>query len=221
MNKAWLRVVMCATAVVLAAGCRSGTYYDWMEKMGRPKRDLLVGRVETARESQQEAKRQFQSALEQFNTVLKDDHGELQSKYDKLTAVLERSQSRANAVGGHIQAIESVARALFAEWKREIAQYSNHELAESSQDKLDQTLARYNQYMTAMKRADQKTGPVIAAFHDQVLYLKHNLNAKALASMRAELPTVEENTSALIREMEASIEEANAFLSQMKADASS
>jgi len=66
-----------------------------------------------------------------------------------------------------------------------------------------------------MKRAEKKMEPVLSAFRDQVLFLKHNLNAKAIASLQTELVSVEAEVNSLIRDMETSIKEANAFISAM------
>jgi len=66
-----------------------------------------------------------------------------------------------------------------------------------------------------MKRAEKKIQPVLSAFKDQVLFLKHNLNAKAIASLQSELVSVESNVASLIKEMGTSIAEANAFISAM------
>ena len=66
-----------------------------------------------------------------------------------------------------------------------------------------------------MKRAESKMPPVLAKFKDQVLFLKHNLNAQAIASLKSELGTVESNINLLIKEMEASIKQADAFISSM------
>ena len=60
-----------------------------------------------------------------------------------------------------------------------------------------------------------KIGPVLTAFADQVLFLKHNLNAQALASLQDELIAIETDIAGLIREMEVSIAEANAFIEAM------
>ena len=60
-----------------------------------------------------------------------------------------------------------------------------------------------------------KIAPVLSAFHDQVLFLKHNLNAQAIASLQDELTTVENETGILIQEMEKSIDEADAFIQEM------
>ena len=76
--------------------------------------------------------------------------------------------------------------------------------------------ARDAQLIGAMKRAERKIDPVLAAFRDQVLYLKHNLNAQAIASLQSELASIETDVAKLIKEMEASIKEADAFISSME-----
>ena len=56
---------------------------------------------------------------------------------------------------------------------------------------------------------------VLAAFRDQVLFLKHNLNAQAIASLETELASVRTDVSSLLKAMEVSIAEANAFIKDM------
>jgi hypothetical protein len=82
--------------------------------------------------------------------------------------------------------------------------------------KLRDTKKKYTQLIGAMKRAERKTDPVLAAFQDQVLYLKHNLNAQAIASLQSELASIETDVAKLIKEMEASIKEADLFISSME-----
>jgi hypothetical protein len=66
-----------------------------------------------------------------------------------------------------------------------------------------------------MHAAESKMTPVVNAFRDQVLFLKHNLNSRAIASLRSELATIEGDISALIVDMENSITESNRFLSEL------
>jgi hypothetical protein len=197
-----------------AVGCQS-VYYDVMEKMGYPKRDLMVSDVEKARDAQQEAKEQFKSALERFTTVLNVKGGELQEKYDTLNAEYERSEAKAKAVRDRIASVEDVSQALFEEWKAELKEYSSATLRQSSQKKLAQTQTQYAQLIKVMKRAETKMDPVLAKFKDQVLFLKHNLNAQAIASLKSELVSVEGNIASLIKEMETSIKEADSFIASM------
>jgi hypothetical protein len=199
------------TILLFLIACET-TYYKTMEKFGYHKRDLMVERVEEARDSQEEAKEQFESALEKFSSVLKFEGGDLEKKYKTLKAEYEKSESKAEAVGNRIEAVEDVAEDLFEEWEDELGQYTNQSLRRSSERKLKQTRQQYSQLIRAMKRVEKKIDPVLSAFRDQVLYLKHNLNARAIASLRSELVSVEADVASLIREMEDSIAEANTFI---------
>ena len=58
--------------------------------------------------------------------------------------------------------------------------------------------------------------PVLVAFRDQVLYLKHNLNAQAISSLKNELVAIEDNVAGLVSEMEASIKEAEQFIEALR-----
>ncbi len=195
-------------------GCQSA-YYNAMEKIGYHKRDLMVSNVEKARDAQQEAKEQFKSALERFTTVLNVKGGELQDKYNTLQAEYDQSEAKANAVRDRIASVEDVSEALFDEWEAELKEYSSADLRKSSQRKLTQTRTQYAQLMKAMKRAESKMDPVLVKFKDQVLFLKHNLNAETIASLKGELVSVEGNIATLIKELNASIKEADSFIASM------
>ena len=199
----------------LMAGC-SGAYYGAMEKFGIAKREILADRVEKTRESQKEAKEQFASALERFIAVTKADGGDLQRKYDDLNREFQRSESRAKEVRDRIAAVEDVAEALFREWKQELGQYSNASLRADSQRQLDTTRRRYDALLGLMRRAAERMDPVLATFRDQVLYLKHNLNARAIASLGQTHRTLEADISRLIADMETSIREAENFIKDLK-----
>jgi len=216
MSRFATTILLLAFSVILIAGCQSA-YYSTMEKFGVHKRDILVDRVEDARDSQQNAKQQFKSALEQFSAVVNFQGGELEETYKKLAAELERSEERATEVRERIAKVEDVAEALFDEWKAELNQYSSDKLRRSSQQQLDQTKRDYAKLIKAMKRAEAKIEPVLAPMRDQVLYLKHNLNARAISSIKGEMKTIEADVSALIRDMEASIREADAFIKGLAA----
>lgn len=201
-------------SVLAIIGCQS-IYYKTMEAFGYHKRDLLVGRVQEARDAQENAKEQFQSALKKFSAVVDFRGGKLEEKYEELKTELDRSESKAEAVRKRVTSVEDVATALFDEWESELDQYTRDDLRHSSEQKLKQTRQRYSQLIGAMKRAETKIAPVLSAFRDQVLFLKHNLNAQAIASLQDELISVEADIASLIKEMEDSIAEADAFIKSM------
>ena len=200
--------------VLLHCGCDT-VYYGTMEAFGRHKREILVERVSDARDSQSEAKEQFTSALEEFSTVLNFEGGELEEKYDKLNSEFKLSAEKAAVVRKRIWQVKDVAKALFKEWGQELDEYTSQRLRRSSERKLKRTQQRYEQLISAMERAEEKIGPVLDAFRDQVLFLKHNLNAQAIASLQEELGTIENNIALLVAEMERSIEEADEFVKAM------
>ena len=203
------------TCLLGFTGC-SSVYYDAMEKVGIPKRKILVDRVGEARESQQEAKQQFSSALAQFLAVAQVPPSQLQSTYEKLDAEFKRSETRAKEVRERIAAIDSVASALFSEWGDELGQYKSPALRAQSERQLATTKNRYSALMRVMDQAAARMDPVLDAFRDQVLYLKHNLNAQAIASLNASSRDLQQDISRLVADMEKSIREADAFIASMQ-----
>ncbi|WP_269540542.1 DUF2959 domain-containing protein [Cerasicoccus fimbriatus] len=201
--------------VLLIAGC-SSMYYGALEQVGIHKRELLVDRVEAAQESQEEAKEEFEDALEAFRATVNVDGGELEKRYDRLKGQYQDCEKRAEAVRDRIAAVEDVAESLFREWESELGEYSRDDLRRASETQLRETRREYNRLIAAMTRAESKMDPVLTAFGDQVLFLKHNLNARAIASLKNEVTTVERDVSALIDEMNTAIKEAEIFISQMK-----
>lgn len=199
------------------AGCKS-IYYGTMERLGYPKRDLLVARVQDARDAQEQAKAQFASALEQFRHVVSFEGSELEKTYDRLKAEFNTSETKAQAVRKRIDDVEDVAQALFREWESELDDYTNEKLRGLSEQKLEETRRQYTRLIGLMHRAEQTIEPVLLAFRDQVLFLKHNLNAQAVASLEDELVSVQTDVATLLEAMEASIDEANAFIETMGRD---
>lgn len=201
--------------LALLGGC-SSAYYKTMESFGVEKRDILVDRVKEARDAQDSASEQFASALEQFRATVTVDGGDLEEIYDRLNAEYESSTAEAGDVNERIDAVEKVAEDLFKEWEQELEQYSRADLRDNSAKLLKDTRARYGKLMTSMRRAEKSMEPVLEAFHDQVLFLKHNLNARAIGALRNELDSIERDTTNLIRQMQKAIAEADAFIDSME-----
>jgi hypothetical protein len=202
--------------LLLLNGC-SSAYYGAMEKVGVHKREILVDRVEGAREAQAEAKAQFADALQEFLAVSKVPATELQATYNRLNDEFKQSESRAQAVRDRIASIDNVANALFREWNDELGQYTNATLRSQSERQLRSTRDRYAALMRVMEQASARMTPVLNAFRDQVLYLKHNLNAQAIAALDGTSRELQQDITRLIADMDRSIREADAFISNMKA----
>jgi len=187
-------------------------YFKARESVGHHKRDILVARVENTRDVLEDAKDQFQTALEKFSALTEFDGGSLEDTYRQLKVEFDYSKAKALAVTDRIDAVQEVAEALFAEWEEELEHYSNRSLRNASRMKLRQTQQMYAQLMTAMRRAESKIEPVLNVYQDHVLFLKHNLNAKAIAHLENELSTLNVGVTGLITAMERSIDRANLFM---------
>ncbi|ANQ20291.1 DNA repair protein [Vibrio natriegens] len=205
-------------AIVLSiftlTGCQSA-YYSAMEQVGYHKRDIMVDRVEDAKESQQDAQEDFTSALEALSALTNFDGGELEDVYNNINDKYEDSEKAAQDVRDRIAAIEDVSDALFDEWQDELDLYTSAKLRRSSEQKLRDTKASYKTMLSAMKRAEQKMTPVLNTLRDNTLYLKHNLNASAIGSLRGEFSNLEQDIQYAIKQMNAAIAESDKFLQKL------
>ena len=204
-----------AAAAALVAGC-GNPYYSAMEKVGIHKRDIMVDRVEGARNAQAEAQEQFKSALEQFDSVVSLKETDLKKAYDKLNGEYQDCVAVADKVSDRIDKVESVSEALFDEWEDEIKLYENKELARSSNKQLSDTRARYREMMGHMEEAERSMEPVLLLFRDNVLFLKHNLNAQAIGSLQREFDGLETEIGKLVERMNQAIDSSNEFIAQMQ-----
>ena len=218
MEQSHSRVLTLASAFLLAlalGGC-STVYYNTMEKLGFEKRDILVDRVEDARDAQSDAQETFRSSLARFQSVVATPDTELKEKYEEIRDAYEDSVYAADEVRDRIDGVEDVSEALFAEWEEELDLYESASLRRSSEQQLRETRSQYQQLITRMHQAEDRMDPVLQAFEDQVLYLKHNLNAQAIGALENELGRIRSDVDSLIRNMEASIAESEAFIRRFR-----
>ncbi|MDO6824852.1 DUF2959 domain-containing protein [Marinobacter sp. 1_MG-2023] len=201
--------------LLVLSGC-SSMYYSTMEKLGIEKRDILVDRVGEARDAQDDARETFRSSLERFQSVVDTPETGLQEKYDLISKAYDDSLESADAVRDRIEAVEDVSGALFDEWEDELDLYESASLRKTSKLRLDETRELYASLIARMHQVEKRMGPVLEAFEDQVLFLKHNLNAQAIGSLQDELGQIRQDVDSLINEMEASIAESEAFIQQFR-----
>jgi chromosome segregation ATPase len=209
-------MLLCLLAVVIGLSGCDRLYYGTMKKLGYEKRDILINRVKDARKAQREAQEEFKSALERFREVIEVDGGTLESKYDQLNRELQRAEKRAREVTDRVNSVKSVSDDLFREWNKELSQYADRGMRAESQRELQATRKRTEALIAAMRRSEQRIEPVLRPLRDRVLFLKHNLNAKALGAITAELTAVESSVDTLVAELQKAIAEADAYLAEME-----
>ncbi|WFP51702.1 DUF2959 domain-containing protein [Methylomonas sp. EFPC3] len=188
-------------------------YYQSRESLlGHHKRDIVVMQVDQACHSLKDSRDQFVEALDKFKTLVHLPESSLEQRYQQLKRRYDVCRSKADTVSQKIQAVEEVSEALFAEWEAELDLYSNRVLRARSQQQLKKSRQQYARLLKALQTAENRMVPVLAAFQDQVLFLKHNLNAHAIAALRHEFVEIGVDISKLIEVMEKTITEASLFV---------
>ncbi|HCU67200.1 MAG TPA: DUF2959 domain-containing protein [Rheinheimera sp.] len=202
------------SGALLAGGC-STAYYAAMEKVGVHKRDILIDRVEEARDAQAVSQQEFKDALDQLSQLINFHGGNVQDKYEALQAQYEDSKKAADEVTARINKVELVAFDLFDEWEAELSQYQNKKLKTDSKKKLLDTKRQFDALVKVMRRAESKMPPVLRVLNDNVLYLKHNLNAKAVGAIQGEFGVLQQDVNNLLAEMNRAIADSNQFIATM------
>jgi hypothetical protein len=111
-----------------------------------------------------------------------------------------------------------VSNDLFKEWQGEINQMGNAKLKAQSTVLLRNAKTRQAAYMRAMRKTEDQIAPVLAAFRDQVLFLKHNLNSRAIGSLKGTTATLQGDVADLIQSIDASSAEADKLISSLATD---
>jgi len=208
--------LVLATALALCLGACESAYYGVQEQFGVLKNDILVDRVQDTMKAQEDAKEEFKDAFAQFEAVVGVPESELKSVYGRLNSAFEDAEDKAGVVSARIESVEDVAEDLFDEWQDELQQISNASLRNKSAAQRKSSQRKYGGLIKAMKRAESRMEPVLNSFRDHVLFLKHNLNARAIASLEGELGGIQSDVGRLIEEMERSIAEAQSFINSME-----
>src|SRR5690606_14655126 len=166
-------------SVILFSSCTSkikegfkDAKYSAYEMIGYEKRDLFKKEVKSVKNNQEESQKAFEDALGKLQHFYAYDGGKLEREYNKLRKAYENSLEESND--------------LFTEWKKEIKEITNSELRKKSSQKLRETQVKYGDLYKALKSSEKRISPLLVKINDQVLYLKHNLNAGAIEGLKTE-----------------------------------
>lgn len=207
-------ILILAALCSALAGCQT-TYYSAWEKLGKHKRDLLRDQVEKTRDEQEAAKTEFKDALTRLKELTGFDGGKLEAAYKAVQKDYEQCRDRAGSIRDRVTKIENISTALFAEWEKELEAYSSENLRSASRVKMNETKQRYESLHTALQKSSASMEPVLARLKDQTLFLKHNLNAQAIGSLKGEVISIEGDIQKLINEMNVAITKAEEFIKAM------
>jgi hypothetical protein len=202
-------------SLCLLTACQSAYYAAW-ESVGVHKRDLLKKSVLAARNEQKETGEEFQDALTRLRKLYAFDGGNLDKMYAEVNADYLGLKDRSDSVHKRVKNVEEVAGALFSEWEKELKEYSSDQLRAESRRRLLETRVKFDDLFATLKRAEGSIDPVLVRLKDQVLYLKHNLNARAIASLKGESAAIQADIGRLIEEMNSAVKKADEFIGTLE-----
>jgi hypothetical protein len=212
MHHSAFRLVLALLSIsMLLTGCQKAYYAAW-EQMGKEKRHLLADQVEDVRDEQGQASEEFKDVLTRLKSMYGFDGGELEAFYLKLRDDYDSCADRAESLEDRIDNVKTIGADLFAEWESEIDMISNPTFKSQSRSNLTETRQRFARLERSMDKSRASMNPVLQQLNDYVLYLKHNLNARAVGALKQEAEDIELGVSSLIRDMQTSITEADTFL---------
>ena len=205
---------LIALTAFMATSC-STAYYNVMETFGVEKRDMLQNHVQAIRDIQEKVQNHFSSALDYYLAVVSIKGGELEKKYRKLNKEYDLSEKEVERLEDKVERFNKVSKDLMKEWKKELKQYSNKDLRDASARKRKETGAKLDKLLAGMNQSLAATKPVLTQLHDQVLFLKHNLNSQAISGLQQESERIKSDVQKVITSMQASIQESQAFIDEM------
>jgi hypothetical protein len=208
--------VALGVMVLAVAGCTS-SYYKAMKTFGREKRDILVSRVKDSKKDQQQAKEQIKTTMESFQALTGFQGGSLEKNYKKLNGEYEKAADSAQKLHNRIDSIDQVSSDLFKEWQKEIDGMENKKLKQQSSEMLRQARLNEAGYIQSMRKTEARMTPVITAFRDQVTFLKHNLNAKAIGSLKGTLAKMSTDVDVLLVSLDGSMAQADSLINSLNA----
>jgi hypothetical protein len=212
---AFSTLIIISAVFISLLGCQSAYYAMW-EKMGKEKRHLLRDQVENSLSDQQKASEAFKDALTRLKEMYGFQGGDLEKMYSRLSEDYDNCSQRAANIDERIDKIQRIAQDLFAEWRQEIEQIHNPSFRSQSTQKLRATEQRFANMESAIIAARRRMTPVLGSLKDYVLFLKHNLNAQAIGSLKGEAASIETDVGRLVRDIQRSIQEADAFLKEIE-----
>jgi hypothetical protein len=209
-------LVFAALALTLT-GCTK-TYYKAMKTFGKEKRDILVSRVKDSKKDQLQAKEQIKTTMESFQELTGFQGGSLEKNYKKLNGEYEKAADSAKKLHDRIDSIDQVSSDLFKEWQKEIDGMENKKLKAQSAAMLRQSRLNEVSYIQSMRQTEARMTPVITAFHDQVIFLKHNLNARAIGSLQGTSTKMSTDVDVLIKSLDGSMAQADALINSLNSE---
>ena len=193
----------------------STLYYNTWELLGKEKRDVLKMNMEDVDDQQKDVEEKVSDTLALIRKNYNFKEGKLEATYDRMKEDYEDAKSLADDYSEQVQKTIDIADDLFDEWEDEAKELSNANYRTTSLKQLRQTKASFKRSEKSMRRVENSLNKLLKSYNDQVVYLKHSLNAKAVGNLKAELSEIKRNIEILSSRIEKSKQQNLEFLNRL------
>jgi hypothetical protein len=122
------------------------------------------------------------------------------------------SVESAVSVSGAVAAVNQTAMRLFEAWRDEIGYLADASLKADSESEFAASWQRYQAVMKSLEKSEGMIDPVLAELRQFLIHFKYALDEASIASRGAELTNTDNNITALINALNASVVRSKDFL---------
>jgi len=176
----------------------------------------LVKKTEASAKAITEAREQIKTTLDGYNALIEGNVEDTKKAYGNLQKEMDRSDDRAEDVGKRIDEMNVEADKYFADWTRSLDGISSPDLRARSEERMKDARSRYDQILATTGKAGDMFASFIQNLRDQVTYLGHDLNPRALASLEGDATKLNTAAESFFGKIDSAIDEATSYAASLR-----
>jgi hypothetical protein len=148
---------------------------------------LIQELIKTAKaevQSIDSAKLQLQKTMDAYNAVMAPEVKDRREAYKQLQKEMANTEKRRADVSTRSTKMNAEADKLFKSWQESTASIQSPDLRKRSEDRLKKTQDRFAELRQTGQNASSLYESFMKTMQDQVVYLGHDLNPGAVASLK-------------------------------------
>lgn len=217
MNRSTIVHALAALSLSLVAtGCESvssGSLFDGKKKDGLVQVDELLTRVEQLHVETELSKERVRESMEALRAIVSPEFGgDAVETYKAFTAAIEASEKQAEKLTDAFKPMEKTADKVFSDWARSLESFSNAEMRDHSQMRLEETRERYEAIVSSTEPAMWAYEAHNRSLRDHALFLGHDFNATAVSELQGEVDGLLKHASQLDKRFDAVLKAAKRYV---------
>jgi hypothetical protein len=175
--------------------------------------DDLVGWIERVHVESELARQRSHEAIDALRAIVSPAFsGNAIASYTEFTQKLRASEDQASQLHASVTAMKSAAEPVFERWSGDLLAFTNAQLRQRSQQRLEETRARYRNILATIEPALISYETFNIGLRDVSLFLGNDFNAAAIADIADDVRTLTASVGELDGRFDKSLEAARAYL---------